>query len=841
MRKRHRNYGWLSNFLSPYGIGGAGATLDLPQLGSIIFQHDLYDGDTTAQVGSYTYTRSGTVAAASAQTTLTSYGANVLPLGRCFGAAEDFNGAWFGGSVKNWLLYSEDLSDASWVKTSCTITANDAVAPDGTTTADKINGAVGSYVTQDSGQAPSTYAFPGSVWLKTVSGTATVAIQVFDGSGQLAFVDCPLTTTWRRFQVCKKFETGSSGTVSFRIKTDVDIHAWGMQLERYTSTNTAGSRYRTTIANPYVKTTSVVAETGNSAYNIPNAIVSTISTVGSFAAWVYCETDIFDGGFNYLASINDDRFLITFNNNSVVFYINGAVAARTPTTDSQDFNYFLEPYAWTHICVTWNTTTDVYKIYLNGVDRTGTTTACAAISVSTNTMTIGMFSTFPYVGADAYISEIVLWNVQLSASEAAQAYQVKQPFARRASLGTGLLFEADLGQSLIPTTGDDEYNYAKRMYGSWFYPDTTTTLAQTSMDALPIGPILNSATAAEGLHFNSNNQNLCLQSEAIGTTWLTTGAPTITEAGGTFLGTLNYGTILGVANDGIYQDIASAFGTDKFVGSVYASVSAGTLACRLTLIRDPAGVAETINQDITLTTTPQRFNVYADFSANATNVRFQFTLQAAGTARVGGFMFEPCSTLPRGNYTKIGSPYIRTTTTSQTVGWNFPVYRAKDSFNSDNGTAIFWAYLYYDPNVSSLTTNGPTFLASPGQGNNLYMTVPPDSFALQAHGITNAVTETPFINAANTWTHFACTWNYDDTTNTIVAKVFVNGVEVQSTTTGSAKWMSPNRKFCLGADYAFGPMDYWQGAIGQVRIYGEAKDATFIDADYDNTKADYGF
>ena len=51
------------------------------------------------------------------------------------------------GGVRNLLEYTEEFDNAYWVKTNATVTANAAVAPDGTTTADTINDPTTSYGT----------------------------------------------------------------------------------------------------------------------------------------------------------------------------------------------------------------------------------------------------------------------------------------------------------------------------------------------------------------------------------------------------------------------------------------------------------------------------------------------------------------------------------------------------------------------------------------------------------------------------------------------------------------------------------------------------------------------
>lgn len=827
-----RRYGWLGQW-----GGGTGAVASLPQTGSIVFEHDLFDGNTTAQVGSYTYTRTGTVNVMNSSGVVTAKGANTIPLSRPYDATENFDGMWVGGSIKNWLLYSEDFSHATWVKSGLTVTADAVAAPDGTTTADKLNSASGSTITQDTGTAPSSYGFVGSVWMRTVTGTATVQLLIFDGGSQKAFLDCPVTTTWKRFQIPKKFDSGTStGTVSFRIKTSSDIYVWGAQVERFTHTNTLGARDRYGIANPYVKTTTAVADTGNSSYVIPNSVVTAIANTGSLQMWVYPEHDCFDSGSEILFSVNAEQFALYINNGKLSWYWNNSVIASTP--DATSFMRWFQPYAWNHLCLTWNTTTDEYDIYINGVDVTGTTTTASNLTTSTYTMTIGGYNptNFPYIAADVWVSQVVIWSVKLSASEVLDALAVKSGVALRSEPGNDLLFEVDLATSLVPTTGDTEYYYSPRGYGTWYYPDSTTTLAPIAWDAKPTAYPLNGGTYA-GLPFNSNGQNLILQSENIGTTWSSiTGSPTITANVGTFLGTLSYGTILGVSGEGIKQAITNT-STDKWTGSVFASVASGTLAARLSLIRDGT---ETISQNITLTTTPTRFSVYADFTSNpGTGVEFQFLLQASGTARVGGFQLEPCVTGTRALFNKIGSPYQKTTTTASNVGWSFPVYRAKDSIKATKGTFIAWGFLDENPNTDHLPSNGPVLLAMPGQGKNIYYNVAPDQNTVQAHNVSNAGLETPFSLTPRTWTHFAMTWDFNSSTSQITIKMYLNGSEIDSRTSNSATNFLPG-KFTVGADFVYGLMDYWSGALGQIRIYGEAKDATFVLSDYNGSKADYG-
>jgi hypothetical protein len=149
----------------------------------------------------------------------------------------------------NLLAASESFDNASWTKAGTsfpTITANAATSPDGKTTADQLAFAATSVVSQFSsvsGAAAVTTAndYTASVWLRTVSGTATVYIQAF-GSAYSTAVACSVTTTWQLFSVTF---TGAAGTSYFNIGPDArtgsgqptaqaaaTVYAWGASLYR---------------------------------------------------------------------------------------------------------------------------------------------------------------------------------------------------------------------------------------------------------------------------------------------------------------------------------------------------------------------------------------------------------------------------------------------------------------------------------------------------------------------------------------------------------------------------------------------------------------------------------
>jgi hypothetical protein len=103
----------------------------------------------------------------------------------------------------NVCLYSEDFSDAGWTKTSVTISSNQAIAPNGSLTADKL-------VPSSTGAQRSVYrAF-------TTSGsTSTVSVYLKYGGYQWTWVECYLGRVW--FDVLngvKGAESGATGTIT---------------------------------------------------------------------------------------------------------------------------------------------------------------------------------------------------------------------------------------------------------------------------------------------------------------------------------------------------------------------------------------------------------------------------------------------------------------------------------------------------------------------------------------------------------------------------------------------------------------------------------------------------
>ncbi len=156
---------------------------------------------------------------------------------------------------ENRTLQSADLSNAAWQKAGAngpaapTVTGNQAVAPDGTTTASRIAlpaisgaGAV-SFVQQPLAAGASVALWTFSIYLKGSVGGEQTYVCIYDGiSNYIAKQRVTLTTSWQRYTITSPSNLTTAAWYTF-IGTDLrdagetstpaaTIYAWGGQMEQ---------------------------------------------------------------------------------------------------------------------------------------------------------------------------------------------------------------------------------------------------------------------------------------------------------------------------------------------------------------------------------------------------------------------------------------------------------------------------------------------------------------------------------------------------------------------------------------------------------------------------------
>ena len=124
-------------------------------------------------------------------------------------------------------------------------------------------------------------------------------------------------------------------------------------------------------------------------------------------------------------------------------------------------------------------------------------------------------------------------------------------------------------------------------------------------------------------------------------------------------------------------------------------------------------------------------------------------------------------------------------------------------------------------------TTGAMSIAGQGGGGQLFL----DSLGRLALRQTQDTVTSATVVAANAWTHVAATWDDGDPINLTdgVTRLYVNGVEVASSTTANAA-PSGAAAFYVG----YGDQAPWfDGALDEVAYYGSALAASDIDEHYD--------
>lgn len=245
-------------------------------------------------------------------------------------------------AATNLMLRSEEFDDANWAVSSAGSggvmkgTANSAVAPDGTTTADEIvftgdlsAQSCGTTHLQIIGRASSSTGTQQalSIWVKKSTGTGTIYMWG-NGGGPTSVTACSISTTWTR---C----THQQASVSeLRLGWDIrncgvnPLHAvpmvvyiWGAQAE-------AG-----TVASSYIKTTSttVARNADNASVDKPDAVVD---AEGCAAATVTANRATSDARILSFASGGSPLLI----NSSTVIRLNDGTNNTSATADSSIVN-----------------------------------------------------------------------------------------------------------------------------------------------------------------------------------------------------------------------------------------------------------------------------------------------------------------------------------------------------------------------------------------------------------------------------------------------------------------------------------------------------------------------
>ncbi len=133
----------------------------------------------------------------------------------------------------NLFRRSQEFDNATITKSNCTITADQAAAPDGTTTADNVNFTANNGFFADQSINVSAIPYTVSLYARTTSGTFQFLLGLFDGTTDARSSTMTATTAWQRFSFTTTAAASASadGYITNGTLNTGNVLMWGMQVE----------------------------------------------------------------------------------------------------------------------------------------------------------------------------------------------------------------------------------------------------------------------------------------------------------------------------------------------------------------------------------------------------------------------------------------------------------------------------------------------------------------------------------------------------------------------------------------------------------------------------------
>lgn len=147
----------------------------------------------------------------------------------------------------------------------------------------------------------------------------------------------------------------------------------------------------------------------------------------------------------------------------------GKVAVRTNSSSRLTGTTVIPNGEWSHIAATYNSSTNVFRVYVNGVSDANITTAGAAPNADTDSLRMANGFNSPYNGL---IDEVRIWNVERTQTEIQSTMRI--PLGESSVYYQGLV-ASWTGNSVSAGSGVEEINgYTAYLRGPATYADLRT-------------------------------------------------------------------------------------------------------------------------------------------------------------------------------------------------------------------------------------------------------------------------------------------------------------------------------------------------------------------------------
>ena len=343
---------------------------------------------------------------------------------------------WSKGS--NLFKYSEDLSQNYWSKTNATVTLNDAIAPDGTMSANKLSFAASSFpqvFTTAVTNLTVGQVYTASFYVKSDGTTQIEQSTLISGVTPITFTP---TSNWQRVEVTFTATNTQHTFVVFTNSSNApnsSFYIWGLQMEK----NSFASTYRRTNGTAVTDATLISSATDSQKDILGNAVRikgSGFNLDGTGYAEVLDDNvfDIGTGDFTVSAWAKYDFLYRNSNYNAIFCSTNGLADTFGISLASKDYGKFAARLGtlelthdgvanigdWHHIAIVRRS--NVLYFYYDGVEQTNTLSDTAN-RVSTHSKWVGDDNNATYDRSyQNLIDDVMFYDEGLEADEVEQNY-----------------------------------------------------------------------------------------------------------------------------------------------------------------------------------------------------------------------------------------------------------------------------------------------------------------------------------------------------------------------------------------------------------------------------------
>jgi hypothetical protein len=405
-------------------------TIPLPRPGNIIFKADLVNNITPSIGTAGSFARTGSVYYANSSTSLAvASGSIAAQPAFAYGGSGVGSGVQIAGARKNFITFSDDLSNAAWT-TVGTLSVNnyagtgspDPGVPNSTQLTASSNTSGRKF---DSGVLAANNTFIGSIYVRSVFGGNTSGKLSLLGTGGSEQVDTSFTTgtstsVWTRVTVAKAFSGTAAGNASMQITIDSSsstLFAVFAQIEQVNAASFVINRNAQ--PSPFIRTTGAVGTTNPDNLNYPSSNIN--PGLGTISAWVIppcSNTDQAGSTGLYALSMNVNDVALVLSPTGVSGIYAGASFTGSTT-------YAINTPI--HIAYGFDDANNLQAVYKNGVS-VGTSAAAITAPVA-STFNIGATTSLASQSAvDGPVSRVRIWNVKLSDTEVTQIFNSERGF-----------------------------------------------------------------------------------------------------------------------------------------------------------------------------------------------------------------------------------------------------------------------------------------------------------------------------------------------------------------------------------------------------------------------------